>query len=105
MGVDSVAASLMASVIIGIIGQIFARIYKMPVIIFNVAGIIPLVPGGLAYDAMRHLVVNDYGMALQLGAKAFLISGGIAVGLITSEVLKRAIIPTKKPQPLNMEEK
>ena len=104
MGVHSVAASLMASIIIGIIGQMFARIYKMPVIIFNVAGIIPLVPGGLAYDAMRHFVVNDYGTALQLGAKAFLISGGIAVGLITSEVLKRAIIPTKKPQPLNMEE-
>ena len=53
---------------------------------------------------MRHLVVNDYGIALQLGAKAFLISGGIAVGLITSEVLKRAIIPPKKPQPLNMGE-
>ena len=104
-GFDSVAASLMASIIIGIIGQIFARIYKMPVIIFNVAGIIPLVPGGLAYDAMRHFVVNDYGTALQLGAKAFLISGGIAVGLITSEVLKRTIIPTKKPQPLNVEEK
>jgi uncharacterized membrane protein YjjB (DUF3815 family) len=90
-GFNSVGASLIASIIIGTIGQVFARIYKMPVIIFNVAGIIPLVPGGLAYDAMRHLVVNDYSMALQLGAKAFLISGGIAVGLIFSEVLKRTI--------------
>ena len=104
-GVDSVAASLMASIIIGIIGQVFARIYKMPVIIFNVAGIIPLVPGGLAYDAMRHFVVNDYGMALQLGAKAFLISGGIVMRLITSEVLKRTIIPTKYPEPIKFEEK
>lgn len=96
-GADSVVATLFAAVIIGIIGQVFARIYKTPVIIFNVAGIIPLVPGGIAYDAMRHFVLNDYSMALQLAAKAFMISGGIAVGLVFSEVLKRTILQIKNP--------
>ena len=46
MGVDSVAASGTASILIGVIGQLFARRYKTPIIIFNVTGIIPLVPGG-----------------------------------------------------------
>ncbi|WP_338471105.1 threonine/serine exporter family protein [Niallia sp. XMNu-256] len=95
-GIDSVVASLMAAVIIGLIGQLFARLYKNPVIIFNVAGIIPLVPGGLAYDAMRHFVLNDYSVAIQLAAKAFLISGAIAVGLVFSEVLNRTIFQIKK---------
>ncbi|WP_428910172.1 threonine/serine exporter family protein [Niallia sp. Krafla_26] len=94
-GTDSVVASLLASIIIGTIGQIFARFYKTPVIVFNVAGIIPLVPGGLAYDAMRHFVLNDYSTALQLAAKAFMISGGIAFGLVFSEVLKRVILQMK----------
>jgi uncharacterized membrane protein YjjB (DUF3815 family) len=94
-GVDSVVASVIASVIIGVIGQFFAKRYKTPVIIFNVAGIIPLVPGGLAYDAMRHFVVNDYNFALQLAAKAFLISGAIAAGIVLSEVLNQFILKTK----------
>lgn len=94
-GTDAVVASLIASVLIGTIGQIFARFYKNPVIVFNVAGIIPLVPGGLAYDAMRNFVLNDYSTALQLAAKAFMISGGIAFGLVFSEVLKRVILQIK----------
>jgi uncharacterized membrane protein YjjB (DUF3815 family) len=94
-GIDSVVASVIAAIIIGIIGQFFAKKYKTPVIIFNVSGIIPLVPGGLAYDAMRHFVVNDYTVALQLAAKAFLISGGIAAGLMLSEVLNQFILKTK----------
>jgi uncharacterized membrane protein YjjB (DUF3815 family) len=91
MGVDSVAASGTASILIGVIGQLFARRYKTPIIIFNVTGIIPLVPGGLAYDAMRHFVVNDYSIALPLAAKAFLISGAIAVGLVLSEMINQII--------------
>ena len=35
-----------------------SRYYKRPMIIFIVAGIIPLVPGGLAYDATKNLVIN-----------------------------------------------
>lgn len=91
----SVTASLLASAFVGILSLIFARVYKMPVIIFSVAGIIPLVPGGLAYDAMRKFVENDYNVAVQLAAKAFLISGAIAMGLILSEVMNQMIRKTR----------
>ena len=37
-----------------------SRRYKRPVIIFIVPGIIPLVPGGAAYEATRYLVSNNY---------------------------------------------
>ncbi len=95
-GVDSVVASGSAAVLIGVIGRVFAKRYKTPVIIFNVSGIIPLVPGGLAYEAMRHFVVNDYNLALQLAAKAFLISGAIAVGIMLSEVFNQVMIKIKQ---------
>lgn len=88
---DSVTASLIAAFIIAIISGFFARWYKTPIIIFNVAGIIPLVPGGLAYDSMRHFVINDYSTALQLAAKVLLISGAIAVGIVFSEVLNQLL--------------
>lgn len=85
-GIDSVIATLAASFFVTLISQIFARMFKTPIIVFSVSGIIPLVPGGLAYDAMRLFVEGDYSLALQSAARALLISGTIAMGLIFSEV-------------------
>jgi uncharacterized membrane protein YjjB (DUF3815 family) len=65
--------------------------FRAPVIIFSVAGIIPLVPGGLAYNAMRSFVQNDYSAAMEMAAKALMLSGAIAVGLVLSEVLNQMI--------------
>jgi uncharacterized membrane protein YjjB (DUF3815 family) len=88
---DAVLATLLASFVVAVISQFFAKMYKTPVIIFSVAGIIPLVPGGLAFDAMRNFVENDYNAAITLAAKAFMISGAIAIGLIFSEVINQII--------------
>lgn len=84
---DTVIATFGATLVVGVISQIFARSFKMPVIIFSVGGIIPLVPGGLAYDAMRKFVENDNIQAIQIGVQALLLSGAIATGLVLSEVL------------------
>ncbi|MGX1266198.1 uncharacterized membrane protein YjjB (DUF3815 family) [Rossellomorea marisflavi] len=89
--IDTVIATLAASFVVAVVSQIFAKMYKTPVIIFSVAGIIPLVPGGIAYDAMRNFVQNDYNMAMNLAAKAFMISGSIAIGLVFSEVINQVI--------------
>lgn len=80
--VNVVIATFVASVIIGIISQILAKRFRTPIIIFNLAGIIPLVPGGLSYDAMRFFVVNNYDAAISTGATVAMISGAIALGLI-----------------------
>lgn len=87
--IDDVVATFIASFFVAMISSIFARIYKTPVTIFSVSGIIPLVPGGLAYEAMRHVILNDYNMAISLAAKAFMISGAIAMGLVFSEVINQ----------------
>ena len=88
---DAVMATLAAALFVGVVSHILAKIYKTPVIIFSVSGIIPLVPGGLAYDAMRNFVENDYNLALSLAAKAFMLSGSIAFGLVLSEVINQVI--------------
>ncbi|WP_435922233.1 threonine/serine exporter family protein [Paenibacillus sp. DYY-L-2] len=94
---DTIYATVAATLIVGVISQIFARIYKKPVILFSVSGIIPLVPGGMAYDAMRNFVSSEYNMAVQLAAQAFLISGSIAIGLVLSEVLNQIIRKIRLP--------
>ncbi|MFS8630117.1 MAG: threonine/serine exporter family protein [Bacillales bacterium] len=88
---DPVAASAVASFFVAVISQLFSRRYKTPVTVFIIAGIIPLVPGGLAYDAMRNFVENDYYTGVALAAKTLLISGAIAFGLVFSEVINQMI--------------
>ena len=63
----------------------------MPVIVFSVAGIITLVPGGTAYNAMRNIVQQDYNSAIQNGTLVFMISGAIAMGLVFAEVIMQII--------------
>ena len=44
---NAILATLAATIFIAVISQVLAKYYKTPVIIFSVAGVIPLVPGGL----------------------------------------------------------
>ena len=60
MDLGKVMAAFLGSLILGIMSHTMSRHYKRPVIIFIVPGIIPLVPGGLAYEATRLLVTNQY---------------------------------------------
>lgn len=89
---NNIAATLVAAFSISALSQMFARYYKTPVIVFSAAGIIPLVPGGLAYHAMLNFVHNNDNVALAYAAKVFLISGSIAVGLLFSEVAYRVLL-------------
>ena len=86
---DPIAATLAATIFIALLSQEMAKLYKMPVIIFSVAGIIPLVPGGLAYDAMRNIVENNYNDAIALAARVLMLAGSIAFGLVFSEVINQ----------------
>ncbi|WP_433747032.1 threonine/serine exporter family protein [Falsibacillus pallidus] len=94
-GMEMVLATVLASFIVAVISQFFAKLYKTPIIIFTVGGIIPLVPGGMAYDAMRNFVENDYNSAINLAARAFMVSGSIAMGLVFSEVINQIIRKSK----------
>jgi len=95
-GLDVVPSTIFAAMLVAVLSQICAKIFKTPVIIFNVSGIIPLVPGGIAYEAMRHFVLNDYTTAVQLSTQVMLLAGGIAIGLMFSEVANQLIKKTWK---------
>lgn len=88
---DAIFATLAATIFIAVLSQELAKFYKTPVIIFSVAGIIPLVPGGLAFDAMRNFVENNYNAALGSAAKVLMLAGAIAFGLVFSEVINQVI--------------
>lgn len=85
--VDQILASFAGAIVLTILAIIHSRYLKMPIIIFITCGIIPLVPGGSAYQAMRHIVLDDYPTAFEYGIEAALVASAIALGIITSEML------------------
>ncbi|MDM8102528.1 threonine/serine exporter family protein [Oceanobacillus oncorhynchi] len=97
--VDIVAATAFAAILVSILSQVCSRILKRPIIIFAVSGIIPLVPGGVAYNAMRNFVENDYNTAIQLSAQVMLLAGGIAIGLMFSQVINQIMMKLQKTKP------
>ncbi|BBK28845.1 membrane protein [Staphylococcus arlettae] len=86
MDLGKVMAAFLGSLILGIMSHTMSRHYKRPVIIFIVPGIIPLVPGGLAYEATRLLVTNQYTHAVNTFLEVTLISGAIAFGILCAEI-------------------
>jgi uncharacterized membrane protein YjjB (DUF3815 family) len=90
-GIDILPATVLAAMLVAVLTQICAKRYKTPIIIFIVGGIIPLVPGGMAYNAMRHFVENDYYAAVAYAVKVMLLSGGIGFGLMFSEIINQVI--------------
>ena len=89
---DSVVFSaFVGAFVVGIVGEIFARIYKEPGTIFVVPGIIPLVPGYGLYYAMLKSVENDYPAAMQSGLETFLVAIAIASAIISTTSIGRII--------------
>lgn len=101
-GTDTVLASYLGAITLTCIAIFNSRRMKMPIIVFITCGIIPLVPGGLAYDSMRHVVMNEYITAQEYGFEAALISGAIALGIISTEMADQVIQFVKRK--LNGEE-
>jgi uncharacterized membrane protein YjjB (DUF3815 family) len=84
---ESVQATFAGAFAVAFVAHILAKKFRMPMIIFSIAGIIPLVPGSKAYTAMRNIVENDYLEAMAFASEALMISGAIAMGLVFAEVL------------------
>ncbi len=72
-----------------------ARLKKEPVIIFMIPGIIPLVPGGLAFDTTKSLIILEFSKAVPTMLEVTLIAGAIAMGLLFADQIARLIITSK----------
>ncbi len=89
-------ATMFGSLVLGLMCHLMARMLKGPATIFMVPGIIPFVPGGLAYEATSLLVQFEYSQSLNTMLEVILIAGGVAVGLLFADQLSKMFIHSKK---------
>ena len=89
--IHSFSANFLATVLIALVSEIFARIWKEPVTVFEIPAIIPLVPGFGMYKGMT-LILQDYvsyGSEVLLGAA--LDACAIALGIMMVSGVFRAL--------------
>ncbi|GEK29254.1 threonine/serine exporter family protein [Furfurilactobacillus siliginis] len=82
-------AMLMAGLVIGVLSNVAARRKHMPMILFNIPSLVPLVPGGQAYQVVRNLVMNHVDVALMYLGQVVTVAGMIALGFLLAELLAR----------------
>jgi uncharacterized membrane protein YjjB (DUF3815 family) len=80
-------SSVACSLLLAFAGQISARIFKMPLTVFYVPGLVPIVPGITAFQAFRLLTLQDYHGALIGFLNVGYCAVGIAVGLVISDII------------------
>ena len=88
---DSIYSSLLGSLTLGMLAHIMSRIFKAPVVLFMIPGIIPLVPGSIAFRATQQLVTLNFTDATNTFIRAILIAGSIALGLLLSDQLSKTL--------------
>ena len=92
LNVHTIYSSFFGSLALGLISHYMARTKREPAIIFMVPGIIPLVPGGLAFDATKNLVLLDFSKDINTMLEVTLIAGAIALGLLFADQISKIIL-------------
>ena len=104
-GSNEVLATFLSALAIAFVSQIFARIFKIPVTVFLVAGILPTVPGAGMYRIVYYFIQNDMEMASHYLALTLELAGALAVGIFFIDALFRVLQKGKKQKSLHYSEK
>jgi uncharacterized membrane protein YjjB (DUF3815 family) len=77
-----VLATFVASIVITVASRIFAVNRKLPVTIFLISGIFPLVPGAGLYYTAYYIFAGKISLATTKGVEAFSVALAIAFGIM-----------------------
>ncbi len=81
LGADSAAASLLAVIPLTLLTRVFAITLKMPVTVFLLSGIFPLVPGAGIYYTAYYFIQGNNALALSNGISTFKVAVALAIGI------------------------
>lgn len=89
LSLSYILSSFFAACMVNILSEIFARVFKNPVPLFLIPGIIPLVPGAGMYNTMIALIKNNIDEAIKTGFETLLVAGSIAIALMLVSSINR----------------
>ena len=96
MGV--VFPSLIATLCLTIMARIFAAARSMPVTVYLLSGIFPLVPGAGIFYTAYYLFTNDRALSSSKGIETFEVAGAIVLGIIFGFGIPQSLFNLLKPK-------
>ena len=88
-GMDVVAASFLSALVISLLAHTFARIFKAPVTVFLIAGILPTVPGAGMYRTVYYIITDNRAQSSYYLMQTLEIAGVIAFAIFIVDSLFR----------------
>lgn len=82
LGYNSFYANFLATIIIALGSEFAARIFKQPVTVYVIPGIIPLVPGLGMYQGMTQIIEKNYDTGMSVLLTAGTDAAAIALGMM-----------------------
>jgi uncharacterized membrane protein YjjB (DUF3815 family) len=95
-GLSLLASNFLAAFLVALLAEALARIQRLPVTCMAVPGVIPLVPGFSAYNAMYGYVTDQLTKANYALLQAILLAGAISAALAIAGSLV-AMLPGQHP--------
>lgn len=100
-GLDVVSASFLSALAISLLAHIFARVFKAPVTVFLIGGILPTVPGAGMYRTVYYIIADDRTHAAYYLVQTLEIAGVIALAIFIVDALFRLGLRKHTQQPEN----
>lgn len=88
--------NLIATIVLSIGARIAAARFKLPAVILFTPSVMPLLPGGLLFYTMQHLISGHAAQALPFAAKTLAVALGIAAGEVTVSLVYAVIRSAKE---------
>jgi len=86
---DKVLATFISTVFVTLTAHILARVYKTPVTMFLIPGVIPLVPGAGMYQIVQSIIDNTVDLTTYYFFQTLQMAGAIALGIFIIDTLFR----------------
>lgn len=67
--------------------SIFSHKLNIPTNIFNVSGMLTIVPGNLVYQAFQYIEKQSFLQAIEVGTQAIMVAISISIGFLFSNVV------------------
>jgi uncharacterized membrane protein YjjP (DUF1212 family) len=89
LGLPPEAAIFLGGVVVGLLAELFARLFHLPTSIFTIPGFITLVPGSAAFRTLLDFVSADYTSGTANSVRTALLTAALAAGFGTINALAR----------------
>ena len=103
-GLGTVFSSFLSSLIIAFMSHMFARIFKAPVTVFLIPGILPTVPGAGMYRTVYYILEGKRSMSAYYLTQTLEIAGMIALAIFIADTFFKLITKFAKTDNLEKTE-